>query len=85
MSRQPTLYIPHGGGPCFFMEWTMGPPDTWNALEEWLRGFPATLPEAPRALLVISAHWETQGFTVTSPHSHRCSTTTPAFRRTPTS
>jgi aromatic ring-opening dioxygenase catalytic subunit (LigB family) len=66
MSRQPTLYIPHGGGPCFFMEWTMGPPDTWNALEEWLRGFPATLPEAPRALLVISAHWETQGFAVTT-------------------
>lgn len=66
MNRQPTLYIPHGGGPCFFMEWTMGPPDTWDALAEWLRGFPATLPEPPRALLVVSAHWETSGFAVTS-------------------
>ncbi|MHA1566449.1 MAG: dioxygenase, partial [Alphaproteobacteria bacterium] len=28
--RLPTLFIPHGGGPCFFMEWTMGPPDTWD-------------------------------------------------------
>src|SRR5579863_1749341 len=28
--RQPSIFLPHGGGPCFFMEWTMGPPDTWN-------------------------------------------------------
>ena len=57
--RMPTLYLPHGGGPCFFMEWTMGPPDTWDALAEYLRGLAATLPARPRALLVISAHWET--------------------------
>lgn len=25
--RQPSLFTPHGGGPCFFMEWE--PPDTW--------------------------------------------------------
>ena len=28
--RQPTLFIPHGAGPCFFMEWTRGPADTWG-------------------------------------------------------
>lgn len=60
----PTLYIPHGGGPCFFMDWTMGPPDTWDAMAAWLRGLNATLPSTPKALLVVSAHWETQAPTV---------------------
>ena len=36
----------------------MGPPDTWDALAAWLRSIGASLPEPPRALLVISAHWE---------------------------
>jgi aromatic ring-opening dioxygenase catalytic subunit (LigB family) len=62
----PTLYIPHGGGPCFFMDWTMGPPDTWDRMAEWLRSIEGSLPEKPRALLVVSAHWEAQVPTVTS-------------------
>lgn len=61
--RLPTLYIPHGGGPCFFMEWTMGPPDTWDrmraSLQEMGRRF-----EDVSTLLVVSAHWETSGVTV---------------------
>src|SRR3954466_4097995 len=64
--KQPTLYIPHGGGPCFFMDWTMGPPDTWNRMADWLRNIAGTLPEVPKALLVISAHWEAAVPTVTS-------------------
>ncbi len=56
----PTLYIPHGGGPCFFMDWTMGPPDTWERMAEFLRGIDATLPRTPSALLVVSGHWETK-------------------------
>lgn len=28
MARQPTLFISHGGGLCFFMDWT--PPDKWD-------------------------------------------------------
>ncbi len=64
----PSLYIPHGGGPCFFMEWTMGPPDTWvrmrAALEALGRRF-----DHVRALLVVSAHWEEPVVTVqTGPH-----------------
>jgi aromatic ring-opening dioxygenase catalytic subunit (LigB family) len=55
--RQPTLYIPHGGGPCFFMDWTMGPPDTWHATADWLRSMGREHSD-PRALLVVSAHWE---------------------------
>lgn len=58
MARQPTLYLPHGGGPCFFMEWTMGPADTWEATAAWLRGISASLPAEPSGLLVVSAHWE---------------------------
>ncbi len=64
--RQPTLYLPHGGGPCFFMEWTMGPRDTWDRTAGWLRAFPATLPAPPKALLVVSAHWEESAPTVTT-------------------
>jgi len=58
--RMPTLYIPHGGGPCFFMEWTMGPRDTWEPMAAFLRGIDASLPRTPSALLVVSAHWETR-------------------------
>lgn len=54
----PTLYIPHGGGPCFFMEWTMGPANTWDRMASFLRGLDASLPMTPKALVVISAHWE---------------------------
>ncbi len=64
--RQPTLFIPHGGGPCFFMKWTMGPPDTWQRLATWLTGIESSLPTPPSRLLVVSAHWEAPVPTVTS-------------------
>jgi aromatic ring-opening dioxygenase catalytic subunit (LigB family) len=57
--RQPSLFIPHGGGPCFFMP---DPRGTWTRMEAYLRALPATLPEPPRAILVISGHWETPAF-----------------------
>ena len=54
---QPTFFINHGGGPCFFLE--PGPMrDAWHELEAYLRGLVATLAERPRALLVVSGHWE---------------------------
>ncbi|WP_010219446.1 DODA-type extradiol aromatic ring-opening family dioxygenase [Sphingomonas sp. PAMC 26621] len=60
---QPTFFINHGGGPCFFLD--PGPMrDTWTELEDYLRGFSGTLEEAPRAILVISGHWEEQCLTV---------------------
>ena len=64
MTRMPTLFIPHGGGPCFFMEWD--PPDTWDRHRSFLETLPASLPEKPKALLVISGHWEAREFTVQS-------------------
>ncbi len=65
-AAQPALFIPHGGGPCFFMEWSMGPRDTWDSMAAWLRGLAATLPARPRAILVISGHWEEEAFAVTA-------------------
>ncbi len=64
--RLPTFYIPHGGGPCFYMDWTMGPPDTWHKMRAWLESLADGLPTRPRALLVISAHWEAKVATVTT-------------------
>jgi aromatic ring-opening dioxygenase catalytic subunit (LigB family) len=56
--RQPSIFLPHGGGPCFFMEWTMGPPDTWDKTRAFLEGVSSSLPERPRAMVVVSGHWE---------------------------
>ncbi|KRB80765.1 aromatic ring-opening dioxygenase LigA [Sphingomonas sp. Root710] len=63
MTRQPSFYIPHGGGPCFFME---DPAGTWTGMERFLRGLPSLLPEAPKAILIVSGHWETEGFAFTA-------------------
>jgi aromatic ring-opening dioxygenase catalytic subunit (LigB family) len=59
----PSFYLPHGGGPCFFMD---DPQGTWTAMAAFLRGLPATLPEQPRAIVIVSGHWETRGFALTS-------------------
>jgi aromatic ring-opening dioxygenase catalytic subunit (LigB family) len=64
--RQPVLFIPHGGGPCFFMDWTWGPADTWQPTQQFLEGLAATLPAPPKALLVISGHWEEPAFTASA-------------------
>jgi len=62
---QPAWFIPHGGGPCFFMDWSMGPADTWDRMAVWLRGLAATLVVKPKAIVVISGHWEEKVFAVT--------------------
>jgi aromatic ring-opening dioxygenase catalytic subunit (LigB family) len=40
------------------MEWSRGPADTWARTEAFLRGLVAGLPERPKAILVVSGHWE---------------------------
>ena len=52
----PTYFISHGGGPCFDMEWPNGNP--FASLGDYLTDFAANLGRRPRALLVVSAHWE---------------------------
>ncbi|AQS86285.1 MAG: class III extradiol ring-cleavage dioxygenase [Acetobacter aceti] len=63
--RQPVLFLPHGGGPCFFMDWA-----GWDKMEAYLRGVAATLPRKPSAILVVSGHWETREPTVTTAENH---------------
>lgn len=58
-TRMPVVFIPHGGGPWPFVD--LG--DFFDAREgdsltQYLRDIPQHLPERPKALLVISAHWE---------------------------
>jgi aromatic ring-opening dioxygenase catalytic subunit (LigB family) len=67
MPRLPALFIPHGGGPCFFMP---DPNGTWRGMETYLRSIAASLPERPRAILVVSGHWEEQAFTFTGAQEH---------------
>ncbi len=62
MNTQPSFYIPHGGGPCFFMD---DPRGIWTDMAAFLRGLPSSLPARPKAILVVSGHWETYGFAFT--------------------
>jgi len=62
MTRQPTFFIPHGGGHCFFMD---DPQGVWTGMAGFLRSLRDHLPEAPKAILVVSGHWETDGFALT--------------------
>ena len=55
---QPSIYLPHGGGPCFFMPPPPDEPARWTGMEAYLKSLPSLLPRKPDALLVISAHWE---------------------------
>ena len=60
---QSTYFINHGGGPCFFLApGTMR--ETWGKLETYLRDFSDRLDALPRAILVISGHWEERRPTV---------------------
>lgn len=60
--KQPTFFLSHGGGPWPFMD---GDYRRAHAkLEASLQALPATLPEKPKAILMISAHWEEAAFTV---------------------
>src|SRR5690606_14271895 len=62
-ARQPSLFLPHGAGPCFFMDWQ--PAHTWQRMGDFLRGVAASLPERPSAILLISGHWLEPDFRVT--------------------
>jgi aromatic ring-opening dioxygenase catalytic subunit (LigB family) len=57
--RLPTLYIPHGGGPCFFMDPPPAHPHMWDGLASYLGAIDGALGVRPKAALVISGHWET--------------------------
>jgi 4,5-DOPA dioxygenase extradiol len=63
MMRQPTFFLPHGGGPCFFLNESGPMPAIWQPMGDFLARVIADLPERPRAILVVSGHWEAPRFT----------------------
>ena len=62
-NRLPAVYIPHGGGPAFFMTGPMA--DVFAPMREFLAGIDSLLPTTPNAILVVSAHWEAAVTTLT--------------------
>ena len=91
----PATYITHGGGPCFFMDWD--PPDAWDELRAALEAIVPGLPRRPRAILVVTAHWESPEFAIASgpapeliydyggfpPHTYQLTHPAPATRTWP--
>ncbi len=61
---QPTLFLPHGGGPCFFMDWD--PPETWEKMRAFLAAVIGNLAQRPRQILLITAHWEAERITLSN-------------------
>jgi aromatic ring-opening dioxygenase catalytic subunit (LigB family) len=55
--RMPVAYVPHGGGPWPWVDLGLEPRSK-EALVSYLQSLPSRLPAPPKALLVISAHWE---------------------------
>lgn len=64
--RMPVVFIPHGGGPWPFVDLGLGDEAELAALADYLRSVRALPTTPPRALLVVSAHWEAAVPTVTS-------------------
>lgn len=62
--RQPTAFVPHGGGPWPLLPLAGADPTEAAALLGYMRSLSDG--PAPRALLVVSAHWEAPEFTVTT-------------------
>ena len=53
--RLPALYLPHGGGPSFFMSGERR--HRYQDTENFLRGVRDVLPTQPEAILIVTAHW----------------------------
>lgn len=57
-SRMPVVYVPHGGGPWSFVDFGVPKSEVMGLARYWER-LPALAPDA-QAVLVVSAHWETE-------------------------
>lgn len=62
--RMPLAYVPHGGGPWPFVDIGFGDRAELDDLARYLKELGNLPPVRPRALLVVSAHWEEQVPTV---------------------
>ncbi len=62
--KMPMVFVPHGGGPWPFVETGFGSQAEQGALADYLKSIGKLPAQAPKALLVISAHWEAPVATV---------------------
>ena len=62
--RLPTYFLSHGGGPWPWMTGEFR--SRFDQLELSLGAMRAELAEAPKAVLVVSGHWEEDGFAISS-------------------
>ena len=60
-ARMPVLFLSHGGGPW---PWVEGMREAFAVSAREFAKLPQLLPERPRAILVISGHWEESEFTL---------------------
>ena len=64
-AKFPVVFVSHGGGPW---PWVDGMKQMFAKTAAEFARIPSTLPAKPKAVLVITGHWEARGFTVsTSP------------------
>ena len=62
MARMPTYFLSHGGGPWPWLEGAFR--RQFDTLERQLTALPSELPQRPKAVLVVTGHWEEPQFTV---------------------
>jgi aromatic ring-opening dioxygenase catalytic subunit (LigB family) len=60
--RMPTYFISHGGGPWPWLEGKFQ--EYMKELRRSLESLPGELPEKPKAILIISGHWEEDKFAI---------------------
>lgn len=63
-ARMPVAYLPHGGGPWPFVDLPFGDRAELAALTAYLQSIKHLAPQPPRAVLMVSAHWEEPNPTV---------------------
>jgi aromatic ring-opening dioxygenase catalytic subunit (LigB family) len=57
----PVVFVSHGGGPW---PWVEGMREAFAVTEREFARLPSLLPQKPRAILVVSGHWEESEFTL---------------------
>ena len=63
MSTMPVYFVSHGGGPWPYVESMR---QMFAKTERELEAIPGRLPTKPKAVLVITGHWEAEAFTVST-------------------
>ncbi len=62
-ATMPVYFLSHGGGPWPFVDAMR---QQYPLTEQAMRALPARLPSAPKAVLVVTAHWEAAEFSVST-------------------